>query len=43
MTLCPKWVLRREKSVPQFLAGKYLSNQPGDFASPHLGRWEPCW
>lgn len=36
MSVHPKWVLQDKKSAAQFFLGKYLSIQPGDFASPQL-------
>ena len=36
MSVHPKWVLQRKKSAARIFLGKYLSIQPGDFASPHF-------
>jgi hypothetical protein len=41
--LLPKWGLCSENLVVQFLAGKYLSNQLGDLASPHICGSVLCW
>lgn len=41
MSMCPKWVLQRTNSAARILLGKYLSIQPGDFASPQFYKGGP--
>ena len=36
MSVYPKWVLQDKKSAARIFLGKYLSIQPGDFASPQF-------
>jgi len=36
MSVHPKWVLQDKKSAARIFLGKYLSIQPGDFASPQF-------
>jgi hypothetical protein len=36
MSVHSKWVLQRKKSAARIFLGKYLSIQPGDFASPQF-------
>lgn len=39
----PKSPLRAKISAAQNLAGKYLSFRGGDFVTPQLRGWAPCW